>query len=158
MPIAFRETPHYERYWFANQLVTIANRADFVQKLSTGTYSTGVAFVRQPAFTPAAGLVTNVAESANRARIDVESFGRGFLVLSVTPHKYWIVELDGRRVRPVVANIGYQGLVIPPGRHVVTMQYRNDLVRAGGAISIAVIILLAGVAVPGARTMYNPPP
>jgi hypothetical protein len=145
-PVAFRETTHYERYWFANQLVTIAGRDDFVKKLSAGGYSTAAAFVRRPAFAPAAGLVTTVRETANTARLEVETFGRAFLYLSVTPHKYWRVELDGRPVTPVIANIGYQGLEIPGGRHLVTMRYRNDLVRAGGAISLVTIVMLAGIA------------
>jgi hypothetical protein len=147
MPIAFRETAHYDRYWFANELVEIAGPADFVHKLSTGTYSSAAAFVQQPAFAPSAGLVTSVAETANTARLEVESFGRGFLVLSVTPHKYWHLEVDGRPARAIVANLGYQGLELPPGRHVVTMRYRNDAVRYAGAVSLAAIVLLAGIAV-----------
>jgi hypothetical protein len=150
-PIVFTETAHYERYWFATALVPIADRADFVLKLSTGTYSTAAVFVAPPVFAPAAGLVTAVHETANTARLEVESFGRAFLYLSVTPDKHWRVELDGRRVTPVIANIGYQGLEVPAGRHVVTMRYRNDLVRAGGAASIVAILVLAGIARAGAR-------
>lgn len=146
MPIAFRETAHYDRYWFASELVEIADRADFVHKLSTRSYSTGAAFVRQQPFAPAGGIVTSVHETANTARLEVESFGRGFLVLGVTPHKGWRLAIDGRPARGVVANLGYQGVEIPPGRHVVTMRYRNDLVRFAGAASIVAIVLLGGMA------------
>jgi len=33
--------------------------------------------------------VRGFVETANSATLDVESFGQGFLVMSVTPHKYW---------------------------------------------------------------------
>jgi uncharacterized membrane protein YfhO len=56
--------------------------------------------------------------------------------MSITPHKYWTVTLDGRRVDPVITNIGYQGLAIPAGRHRIEMRYRNTLAQKGLAISI----------------------
>jgi hypothetical protein len=147
LPILFEETKHYPRYYFADQLVTVANRAEFVKMLTKSSFSSAVAFVQQPAFTPARGRILKIDETANTARLEVESFGQGFLVMSVTPHKYWLVNVDGRAVTPVVTNIGYQGLTITPGRHVVTMQYRNELVRVGGAVSLFAAIMLAGVGV-----------
>jgi len=147
LPVRFEETRHYPRYYFADQIVTMADRAAFVKMLSTSTYSPAVAFVRQPAFIPAPGRVLKVAETANTARLEVESSGEGFLVMSVTPHKYWLVEMDGRGVTPVVTNVGYQGLTVTPGHHVITMHYRNELVRVGGAVSIFALIMLGGIVV-----------
>ncbi|HEX9163031.1 MAG TPA: hypothetical protein VF980_15100 [Thermoanaerobaculia bacterium] len=136
IPIDFLEDKHYPRYYFADQMVRIRSREDFVKKLSDSSYSSGVAFVKGPVFVPAKGMVRSALESANDAVIDVESFGRGFLVMSITPHKYWTVTLDGRRVDPVITNIGYQGLAIPAGRHRIEMRYRNTLAQKGLAISI----------------------
>ena len=106
-----------------------------------------VAFVRQPGYVPARGIVRAVRESANRATLDVESFGQGFLVMSVTPHKYWRVAVDGRPVPAVVTNIAYQGIVVTPGKHRVVMEYRNELVQIGMLISALLILLLLGVVV-----------
>jgi hypothetical protein len=153
-PIRFLPTLHYPRYYFADQLVTITGRSDFVDKLINGKYSSRVAFVHQPSFVPANGVVRGVAETANTATIDVESFGQGFLVMSVTPHKYWEIRLDDHRVPAVVTNIAYQGIVITPGRHRVTMVYRNTLVDIGLGITGAlggVLILLAIFAAPRIR-------
>lgn len=146
MPIRFVAAKHYPRYYFADQLVTIRNRADFVQKLSNESFSDAVAFVQRPSFVPARGVVRGLWETANRAVIDVESYGEGFLVMSVTPHKYWRITIDGLPAAAVVTNIGYQGLVVPAGPHRIEMRYVNELVRIGVAISIATVILLAGVA------------
>ena len=130
-PCVFMETQHYPRYYFADQLVPIRGRSDFVDKLTNGRYTPQAAFVTLPPFTPARGVVRGVRETANTADLDVESYGHGFLVMSVTRHKFWDVRVDGQRVPAVAANIAYQGIVMTPGRHRVTMIYRNSFVQIG---------------------------
>jgi uncharacterized membrane protein YfhO len=144
MPVQFIETTHWRRYYFADILVTIHNRQDFVNVLSKQSLSPRVAFIKYPNFVPAAGDVLNVRETANRATLDVDSRGKGFLVMSVTPHKYWRITLDGKPVPAIVANIGFQGVVVPAGRHRVEMAYRNDLVVVGLWISATTLALLVG--------------
>jgi uncharacterized membrane protein YfhO len=112
---------------------------EFVRKLTAGGHSREVAFVGSGAFGPAHGVVRTVQEWTNGARIDVAAAGRAFLVMSVTPHRYWRVTVDGKPVQSVVTNIGYQGVAIPAGRHIVEMRYRNPLIAIGGAISIAAL-------------------
>nr|MDQ3281648.1 hypothetical protein [Acidobacteriota bacterium] len=138
--------PHYPRYYFADQVVKITGKDDFVSKVSSAKYSERAAFISADAFPTAPGAVRGVRESANRATIDVESFGRGYLIMSVTPHKYWNVTLDGKRVEPLITNLGYQGIVVPAGRHRVEMRYSNTLVIRGAAISGVTTLLLLGIA------------
>jgi hypothetical protein len=133
---------HAPRYYFASEMVTIRDREAFVHALRTRRFRRQVAFVRQPAFAPAPGRVLAQSESANHARIDVETQGRAFLVMSVTPHKYWRITIDGTEAAAVVTNIGYQGVVVPPGRHVVEMRYRNPLVGVGAGVSAAALLAL----------------
>jgi len=144
--IAFHEGDHHPRYYFADQIVTIADRRDFVRRLSDESYSKRVAFVSMPSFVPAHGVIHRARESANTATLDVESHGRGYLVMSVTPHKYWRITIDGKPATSVVTNIGYQGVVVPAGRHTVAMRYRNDLAANGVKISIAASVLLFAAA------------
>ncbi|HEV2720629.1 MAG TPA: hypothetical protein VG323_11470 [Thermoanaerobaculia bacterium] len=146
-PTVFLETEHYPRYYFADQLISIRNRHDFVDKLTNGRQTPHVAFVTQPAFTPANGIVHAVRETANTATLDVESLGQGFLVMSVTRHKYWDVRVDGQRVPTVATNIAYQGIVVTPGRHRVTMEYRNSLAQIGLGVTGGISALLILVAV-----------
>ncbi|PYQ29221.1 MAG: hypothetical protein DMF56_13190 [Acidobacteria bacterium] len=147
-PIAFEEIKeHYPRYYFADQVVTIRDRRDFVDKLvKPDQYSLTAAFVRAPSFVPARGVVRGVAETANNATIDVDASGKSFLVMSVTPHKYWHIAIDGKRAAAIVTNIGYQGIVVPAGRHRVTMRYRNDLAAKALIVSIVTTILLLAAA------------
>ncbi|HEX9982100.1 MAG TPA: YfhO family protein [Thermoanaerobaculia bacterium] len=144
-PIQFVRIDPNPRYYFADQLVTIKDRKDFVDKLIKNNYSKRVAFLTRPTFVPADGKVLGWRETSNTAVIDVESRGRGFLVMSVTPHKYWEVTVSGRRVEPVVTNIGFQGIDIPAGRHRILMRYRNPLVERGVLISIISIVILGAL-------------
>jgi hypothetical protein len=143
-PVGILDVGRYPRYYLAARVETIADREDFVRKLASPTYRKGTAFVQGMSFAPAAGRVTRVRETANTARIELETAGRAFLVMSVTPHKYWRVTVNGAEAQAVVANVGYQGLVIPgPGRHVVEMRYRNPLIAVGAIISAVSLLVLA---------------
>jgi hypothetical protein len=141
-PVKFVEGLHSPRYYFADRLVTIKDRHDFVRRLAEGGYSRQVAFLYERAFQPARGIVHRWQEWPNGARLDVEAGGVAFLVMSVTPHKYWRITVDGAPTTPMIANLGYQGIVVPPGRHLVEMRYRNPLIPAGAAISAATLLAL----------------
>ncbi|HEU4887727.1 MAG TPA: hypothetical protein VFV49_07575, partial [Thermoanaerobaculia bacterium] len=144
-PVKFVEGRSWPRYYFASEMAEARNAEEFVKKLGAGHFRREVAFVADGAFAPARGVVRAVDEWTNGARLDVEAAGRAFLVMSVTPHKYWRVTIDGRPAQPVVTNIGYQGVAVPAGRHLVEMRYRNPLIAAGGAISVATLLALAYV-------------
>jgi hypothetical protein len=155
-PIHFAEEPNNPRYYFADQIVTIRDRGDFVSHLSTYAYSRRVAFVTVPAFAPAAGRVLRAMETANTATLDVEAAGQALLVMSVTPHKYWRIFIDGAPAPALIVNVGYQGVVIAPGRHRIVMRYWNDLVRVGLAISAISILALFSMMFFGARADQSP--
>lgn len=145
-PVQFVEGRRHPRYYFASDVVTIRDQRDFVQKLASDAFGKQTAFVSGPAFKPSGGTVHRWTETANTARIEVESAGRGFLVMSVTPHKYWSIAIDGQPARAIVTNIGYQGIVVPRGRHVVEMRYRNPRIAVGTVISVLALIALAALA------------
>lgn len=163
IPVRFLEGVHYPRYYFADQVVTIKDRKDFVSKLVSSKFSDATAFIAQPGFVPADGVVHGLAETANRATIDIESLGKSFLVMSVTPHKYWKITVDGKPVRPVVTNIAYQGIVVAAGKHRVEMVYRNEIAFVGMFISAGaaagLLLMLAIVRrKPLPQTPQQPPP
>ncbi|HYM62727.1 MAG TPA: hypothetical protein VEZ11_17720, partial [Thermoanaerobaculia bacterium] len=162
LPVRFNEGTHWPRYYFSDQLVTIHDRADFAKKLSDGSYSRKVAFVARPTFVPARGVVYRAVETNNTAVLDVESFGQGFLVMSVTPHKYWRIEVTdaggtaSHRVPAITTNVGYQGIVVTPGRHIVRMVYRNELVIVGTIISLIATLALLFLAIRGRHPHVRP--
>ena len=143
-PVGIIALEKYPRFYFADRVETIASREDFVRRLANPAYVKGTALVSGAAFAPAAGRVLNVSETANRARIEVETAGRAFFVISVTPHKYWRITIDGKEVDAIPTNVGYQGVIVESaGRHVIEMRYRNPLFAVGGAISTAALLGLA---------------
>ena len=155
-PVRFLPHERYPRYYFADQIVTIRDRQDFVRKLSGAAYSKRVAFItwsgglsarrrwaESPPLHAAPGVVRAWRERANGARIEVETAGRALLVMSVTPHKYWRVTVDGKETPAMTVNVGYQGVVVPAGRHVIETRYRNPLIALGAVISLAALAALA---------------
>jgi hypothetical protein len=142
-PVKFVEGTGHPRYYFATEMDVARDTGEFVRKLSARRYTRQVAFVGANAFAPANGVVQRVHEWTNGARLDVEAAGNAFLVMSVTPHKYWRVTIDGRPASSVVTNVGYQGVAVPRGRHTVEMRYRNPLIAVGAAISLATLLALA---------------
>jgi len=138
-PVDIRFVGHNPRYFFASQLITIRDRRDFVERLRGG-YQPGTAYIFEPAFTPAPARFLALRETTQSATFDVEAAGRAFLYMSVTPHKYWRITIDGNEAPAMVANLGYQGVIVPPGRHIIEMRYRNPLISVGAAISIASLL------------------
>ena len=146
IPVDAFAGPRMPRYYFAGALVPIGTPLDFARHLLTRPWPENVAFARHPPFAPARGEVLRVHETDNSATLDVRASGRAFLVMSVTPHKYWKIEANGRRVPPIVTNLGYQGIELPAGTHRVVMRYRNPLLRVGGLITAVSFLALVAVA------------
>ena len=146
-PIRFVPVEKSPRYYFADQIVSVRDKAEFVSRLSSHTYSPRVAFIGIPGFVPARGVVLGFKETANTAAIDVEADGKALLVMSVTPHKYWKITIDGEPATPIVTNIGYQGIIVPEGRHRVEMKYRNEVVPPAVTITLTAsgFLLIAAV-------------
>lgn len=152
-PVAFIETTRQPRYYFGSPVLPFRGLEDFALKIANVRYPPSVAFVAEPLDVTGTGVVQRVVETSNSATIDVVADGRALLVMSVTPHRYWQIHVDGNAVRPVVTNVGYQGIVVPPGQHRVTMRYRNPVVIASGIVSALAAVTLMGVAFTGRRSV-----
>lgn len=147
----FLRIPANPRYYFADSVVQAGGKDAFVRAMSSVPRSRRVAFVSFAAFAPAPARVLAVRESANDATIDVDASGVSLLVMSVTPHKYWKATIDGSPAQLAVVNLGYQGLVVPGGRHRIAMRYRNPLIGLGGAVSLLTIAACVVVFATGGR-------
>ncbi len=139
-PIRISRGETLPRYWFADQLVPIGRREDFVRATASQRWSDRVAFVPFTPFPPAHAEVLQVRETANGADLQVRAGGRAFLVASVTPHRYWRATIDGAPAMLQIANVGFQGLIVPAGTHSIAFRYRNPLLAIFGAISIASLV------------------
>jgi hypothetical protein len=155
VPVAFSRLRNAGRFYFARQLVAARDSEDVARTiLSNEPLPLDTAFTAT-AFPPAPGRVIRAQESANRIELDVEAAGRGFLVLAITPHKYWTATIDGKPAALLGANVGFQGLVVEGGHHHIEMRYRNPVVIASAWTSLLAFIATAGVAL---RRKAQPPP
>jgi hypothetical protein len=100
------------------------------------------------------GRVIAVRETSSTADLDVEGSGPSQLLITITRHKYWRASVDGQKAALQPANIAYQALAIPAGRHHVALRYQNPVVLWSGAISALALLILsvAQALLPARRT------
>lgn len=146
-PVEIVPSTRAERYSFAGRLERAPDAGGFRYAVEHNAADASVAYIAAEPFTPAAGQVTRVRETANTATIDVVAVGRAFLVASVTGHRYWSGTIDGHPAPLVATNIAFQGMAVPAGAHTIEMRYRNPLVPIGGAISLLTLAALSFTAI-----------
>ncbi len=146
-PVTITPLP-WHRFYFADALVASRSPADFERQMQSATpFSPRVAFVPFPPFAPARGRVAAERQTANAIDLDVMADGPAFLVAAVTRDRYWRAAIDGHPVPLRPANVAYQGVIVPPGHHVVSMRYSNPVMSASAIISLISLIVIAVIAV-----------
>ncbi len=136
---------NYPRYYFAEELVKIGNLEDFVARVAARDAagdSRDIAYVEFDPVAIGAGSIDEVQETSNSVSMTLQTTKPAYLVISITPHKYWRATIDRAPATLQTTNIGYQGLMIPSGRHQVELVYKNPLILIGGIISILAIVAL----------------
>ena len=130
-PIGIVALPANRRFYFADQM---ANGS--LLQLFDHRFSPHAAFTDLAPFSPAAGRIVRADERPNAINLDVETSGQALLVIAITRHKYWKGILDGMASPPHPANVAFQCMIIPPGKHHVALRYRNPLVMIFGFVSL----------------------
>ncbi len=90
---------------------------------------------------PSRGRVLRVSDRPSRLEVEVEVAGpgAGYLLVCRSPVATREATLDGRSVTVDDANVGFTGLAVPPGRHVVRLQ------PSGTWLIIAVVFSTLGL-------------
>ena len=78
----------------------------------------------------------------SRVTVDAESTSGGLVVLHDAWDRGWRARLDGRPVAVLPVNLISRGVIVPPGKHRVEMQYEPYRFRTGLGISAAALVLL----------------
>jgi Bacterial membrane protein YfhO len=115
------------RYSFAREILTARSGDELVAAVLNRTTPPGIG---------AGGRVVDALEGPNFVQLQVEASGDGLLVLAITRHEYWRATIDGRDVPILPANLAFQAVRVPAGRHRVVMRYRNPVVVWSGAVSL----------------------
>ncbi len=96
-----------------------------------------------PARPPAPALVT--ASSDTAVTVSVRLDRPGYVVLDDLYYPGWSARVDGRPARILAANGAFRAVAAAAGTHVVRFVYRPATVWIGGALTLAGLLLGAGV-------------
>ncbi|HSJ16027.1 MAG TPA: hypothetical protein VK939_16585 [Longimicrobiales bacterium] len=89
--------------------------------------------------------------SAERALLRVSADRPALLVLTDNYYPSWKARIDGRLVPVYRTNHAFRGVAVPAGTHQVEFFYDARPLRAAALTSIALLLLLLGVTLAGAR-------
>ncbi len=96
--------------------------------------------------------VARVVKDAPEAlTVDAESSEAGYLVLTRSYDRGWEARLDGARVPLRRADLALSAVLLPAGAHRLEVVYRPASFRAGAALSVASLVVLAGLVLAGQK-------
>ena len=88
-----------------------------------------------------------ITERGAALHIDAELDGDGWMVVSQPAWDGWRALVDGRAVRPQIADVTLLAVPLPRGRHVVELRFRPDAFVRGRAITLVTLVTLIGLAI-----------
>jgi uncharacterized membrane protein YfhO len=80
------------------------------------------------------------------------------LVFSIPFDRGWQVSVDGRPAALLKVNVGFMGVMMSPGRHAVSLQYRPPLLLPGLALSGGGLLICLALIVRGRRRVAHGQP
>lgn len=92
-----------------------------------------------------------VADAPELLTVDAVASEAGFLVLTRAYDHGWEARVDGTRVPLLRADLALSAVLLPAGAHRLELVYRPVAFRAGAAISLASLVILAGLVLAGKR-------
>ncbi len=152
-PIAFVPLRTNPRFYFADRVVRCASKEEFVAQLASASWTPRSACLDAAPPQPAGGEVLAAAQNSNSAHLSVRAAGDALLVVSITRHKYWHATIDGQPANLIAADLAYQALPVPNGKHEIDLHYRNPLTFWFGLVSL---LSLAIAAIAAATTTRGP--
>ena len=78
---------------------------------------------------------------ANAMAYNVETAQNGLLVPSEIWYPAWKATLDGQNAEVLRVNYSLRGVLVPSGKHTISLRYDSDAFRSGAWISLVTLIL-----------------
>jgi len=79
--------------------------------------------------------------SQNNIRGRINPASQTLLFFSIPFDKGWVAKIDNKEVKPLLANIGFTGLVVEKGQHQIELTFTPRLFSLGAIISVISLIL-----------------
>lgn len=139
----------FPRAWTVHRTVTAPDETSGAEMVNNGNFdlrTTALTVGSKPDLTacPGADNVTNIDDRTESLQVKVEMACSGLVVVSDNWYPGWHAEVDGKSADILKVNTVIRGVIVPAGRHVVTMRYRPFLVYFG---FLCTLIGLAGAVV-----------
>jgi hypothetical protein len=90
------------------------------------------------------GAVRSISRGVESLSVEVDALDDALLVINDAWWPGWVARIDGREVPILPANVIARGVVVPAGRHVLTMDYEPPELRLG--LLLSALGILAGLA------------
>jgi hypothetical protein len=143
------DTGAFPRAWTVHQTVAAPNDGEGAEMVRNGTFdlrTTALIVGSKPRLNSCDGAdrVTSVDEKTSSLQVDVRMSCRGLLVISDSWYPGWRAQVDGKSADIWKVNAAIRGVIVPKGRHTVTMKYRPFSVYFG---FLCTLVGLAGAIV-----------
>src|ERR1019366_5833522 len=92
-----------------------------------------------------------VRDAPEALTVDMEASEAGYLVLTRSHDRGWEARLDGAEVPLLRADLALSAVLVPAGAHRLELAYRPAVFRVGAALSVASLVVLAGLVLAGQR-------
>ena len=140
----------FPRAWTVHRVVVAPNEWNGADMMNTWTFdlrTTALTVRSKPQLDTcgSADKVSRIEDNPSSVRVDVEMACRGLLVVSDNWYPGWHAYIDGNPAEIWKVNTALRGVVVGPGRHTVTMNYRPFVVYFGlfwTVLGLAVVIVL----------------
>lgn len=106
----------------------------------TAVLESGTAFGTDSREPSAAGTARVIERGPGRLKLEVRSEGESVLVVFNTFEKGWRATVDGKPQPVLAADAAFQGVRLPPGEHVVELEYHPRGLAAGIAAAAAGVL------------------
>jgi len=87
--------------------------------------------------------IVNTRWSAHKIEADVEATEPSLVVISQSYYHLWRASMDGQAIPLLRANVAFQAVQAPAGRHHLALVYRDDFFRIGAGITIITLAACA---------------
>jgi hypothetical protein len=133
----------------AERPVRVSGPAEAVNLLAAGPLQATAVEGETPGGAAATGSVSVLARIADRVDLDVSVTTAATVLISQSYAPGWVATVDGRSTSVKPANVILQSVLVPAGRHRVTLEYQPESVRHGALLSAAGVLGLLVLIVPG---------
>ncbi|HEX2025387.1 MAG TPA: YfhO family protein [Actinomycetota bacterium] len=156
--VAYRRLTALPRIRWAPSATTIKDPSERLRLLAEGVPVDRVILSTDgPAGSGLGAEVTVVRDGRDEIMVEIDAQGSGYLVIADPIQTGWTATIDGREAILRDADHAVAAVLVPPGRHTVSLRFDPSGWRTGLAVSGFALLILLGTAVAAVATRHPAP-